>query len=91
MELQDLKKAAEGENYKLPVPIKPERQEYKPSDGSDPHPEMTNQKEHIDLSPEESLEKEDMPAEHPYDGPTTDLSEKDHEKKEEPETKPTEA
>lgn len=84
-----MKKAAEGDDYKLPVPIKPERQEYKPSDGTDPHPEMTNQKEHIDLSPEKAPEKEDMPAEHPLDGPTTDLpSGKDHPevKKEEPPT-----
>jgi len=85
-----LKKAAEGDDYKLPVPIKPERQEYKPSDGTDPHPEMTNQKEHIDLSPEEVLEKEDMPAEHLVDGPTTDLpfNEKDYPelRKEEPPT-----
>ena len=30
-ELQDRKRALEGDDYKLPVPKKPERQEYKPS------------------------------------------------------------
>lgn len=31
MELQELKKAREGENYKLPVPVKPESMKFTPS------------------------------------------------------------
>ena len=35
MELQEKKKAEEGENYKLPVPVKPQHVEFKPSDAED--------------------------------------------------------
>ena len=50
--MQDLKRELEGEDYKLPVPKKPERQEFKPSGADDGEENKEDRKQNYDFSKE---------------------------------------